>query len=59
LIPPPEPLGSARPTLQRIFDTVELDGNQWRACFIAVVGYFILAELGKLILRQVNSRRNA
>jgi P-type Ca2+ transporter type 2C len=38
--------------LQRIFDTVDLSGDQWRACFIAVAGYFILAELGKLILRH-------
>ena len=39
--------------LQRIFDTVDLDGDQWRVCFIAVIGYLVLAELGKLILRHV------
>jgi Ca2+-transporting ATPase len=38
--------------LQRIFDTVELDGDQWRVCFIAVAGYFVLAELGKFVLRR-------
>jgi Ca2+-transporting ATPase len=38
--------------LQRIFDTVELDGHQWRVCFIAVAGYLILAELGKFLLRH-------
>jgi P-type Ca2+ transporter type 2C len=38
--------------LQRIFDTVDLDGDQWRVCFIAVAGYFALAELGKFILRR-------
>jgi P-type Ca2+ transporter type 2C len=38
--------------LNRILDTVELDGQQWRVCFIAVAGYFALAELGKLILRR-------
>jgi Ca2+-transporting ATPase len=38
--------------LQRIFDTVELDGHQWRVCFIAVAGYFVLAELGKFLLRR-------
>jgi Ca2+-transporting ATPase len=40
--------------LQRIFDTVDLDGDQWRVCFIAVAGYFVLAELGKFILRRVH-----
>ena len=40
--------------LQRIFKTVDLSGDQWRVCFIAVVGYFVLAELGKFILRHLN-----
>jgi Ca2+-transporting ATPase len=40
--------------LQRIFDTVDLDGDQWRVCFIAVAGYLVLAELGKFILRRVH-----
>jgi P-type Ca2+ transporter type 2C len=40
--------------LQRIFDTVDLDGDQWRVCFIAVVGYLVLAEVGKFILRRVH-----
>jgi P-type Ca2+ transporter type 2C len=38
--------------LNAILDTVELDGDQWRVCFIAVAGYLALAELGKLILRR-------
>ena len=38
--------------LQRIFDTVPLDGDQWRVCLIAVAGYLVLAELGKWILRR-------
>jgi Ca2+-transporting ATPase len=38
--------------LQRIFDTVELNGDQWRACLIAVAGYFVLAELGKVLFRH-------
>jgi Ca2+-transporting ATPase len=41
------------PGLQRIFDTVELTGHQWRACFIAVISYLALAELGKLVLRRI------
>jgi Ca2+-transporting ATPase len=40
------------PLLQRIFDTVDLDGDQWRVCLIVVVAYFVLAELGKLLLRR-------
>ncbi len=38
--------------LNRLLDTVGLDGHQWRACFLAVLGYLALAELGKLILRR-------
>jgi Ca2+-transporting ATPase len=38
--------------LRTILDTVELSGDQWRACLVAVVGYFALAELGKLLLRR-------
>ena len=38
--------------LQRIFDTVDLSGDQWRVCFIAVAGYFILAEIGKVLFRH-------
>ena len=40
------------PLLERIFDTVELTGDQWRVCLIVVVAYFVVAELGKLILRR-------
>jgi P-type Ca2+ transporter type 2C len=40
--------------LERIFDTVELSGSQWRACFIAAVSYLALAELGKFILRRID-----
>jgi Ca2+-transporting ATPase len=38
--------------LQRIFDTVDLNGHQWRGCFVAVVGYLAIAELAKLVLRR-------
>ena len=31
--------------LNRIFDTVPLTGVQWRACFLAVAGYFVLLFL--------------
>ena len=39
--------------LERILDTVDLTGAQWRACFIAVLGYLVLAELGKVLFRVV------
>ena len=38
--------------LNTILDTTELDGDQWRVCFIAVVGYLALAEIGKFVLRR-------
>ncbi len=38
--------------LQRIFATVDLNDNQWGACFIAVAGYFVLAEVGKVLFRR-------
>jgi Ca2+-transporting ATPase len=45
--------------LQRIFDTVDLDGHQWRVCFIAVAGYLVLAELGKFLLRRFHHERTS
>ena len=39
--------------LERILDTVDLTGAQWRACGIAVLAYLVLAELGKLILPRI------
>ncbi len=43
--------------LNRLLDTVQLDGDQWRVCLVAVIGYFVLAELAKLVLRQIERRR--
>ena len=43
--------------LNTILDTVELDGHQWRVCLVAVIGYLVLAELGKFVLRLVERRR--
>ncbi len=40
--------------LERVLNTVELNGDQWRVCLIAVLGYLILAETGKFILRRVD-----
>ncbi len=40
--------------LERIFDTAELTGPQWRVCLIAVIGYVVLAEIGKFIVRRVD-----
>ncbi len=47
------------PLLQRIFDTVELTGDQWRACLLATLGYFVLAELGKLIAGRFSKEAKA
>jgi Ca2+-transporting ATPase len=44
--------------LQRIFETVDLNGPQWRACFLAVLGYFILAEIGKLLFKRFYKDRS-
>ena len=40
------------PLLQRIFDTTDLDGDQWRVCLIAVAAYFVLAEIGKFFFNR-------
>jgi len=40
--------------LERIFDTVDLSGPQWRVCLIAVIGYVVLAEVGKFVVRHVD-----
>jgi Ca2+-transporting ATPase len=45
--------------LQRILDTVDLDGDQWRACLVAVIGYLVLAELAKFGLRRIDRWRAA
>ncbi len=42
------------PALQRIFDTVELNGDQWRACLVAVGAYVALTEVGKFVLRRLD-----
>ena len=47
-------LATSLNVLERILDTVELNGDQWRACLIAVLGYLVLAETGKFILRRVS-----
>jgi Ca2+-transporting ATPase len=39
--------------LQRIFDTVDLSGPQWRACAVPVIAYVVLAEAGKFVLRRL------
>jgi P-type Ca2+ transporter type 2C len=41
-------LVTALPGLARIFDTVELTGDQWRVCLLTVLGYVAITELAKL-----------
>ncbi|RIQ36951.1 cation-translocating P-type ATPase [Jiangella rhizosphaerae] len=38
--------------LQRIFDTVELTATQWGICLLAPLGYLVLAEAEKLVVRR-------
>ncbi len=45
--------------LERILDTAELNGDQWRVCLIAAGAYLVLAEVAKAILRAINRRRDA
>jgi hypothetical protein len=47
-------LATAVPGLWRLLDTVELDGDQWRACLVAVGAYVVLTEAGKFVLRRVD-----
>jgi Ca2+-transporting ATPase len=42
------------PGLQRIFDTAELSGDQWRVCLLAVLGYLVLTEVGKFAFRHLD-----
>jgi Ca2+-transporting ATPase len=37
--------------LNRMLDTVDLDGDQWRVCWIITVAYVALAEIGKLLFK--------
>ncbi|MFC8923278.1 cation-translocating P-type ATPase [Cellulosimicrobium sp. NPDC057127] len=45
--------------LERIFGTVSLDGGQWGVCALVALAFFVLVELGKLVLRHVRPRRAA
>ena len=45
-------LATTVPGLQRLLDTTGLDGDQWRVCLVAVIGYLVLAELAKVVLRR-------
>jgi Ca2+-transporting ATPase len=38
--------------LQRVFDTVELTATQWGICLLAPLGYLVLAEIEKLVVRR-------
>ena len=42
--------------LERILETVDLSGAQWRACWLAVLAYLVFAELEKLILPRVTHK---
>ncbi len=40
--------------VERVFDTVDLSGPQWRVCLVAVIAYVVLAEIGKFLVRHVD-----
>jgi Ca2+-transporting ATPase len=46
-------LATTIPALNRMLDTVLLDGQHWRVCLLVVIAYIALAELGKVLLRRV------
>jgi Ca2+-transporting ATPase len=46
-------LATTIPALNRMLGTVQLTQDQWSACLIAVVAYFVLAEIGKVVARAV------
>jgi len=45
--------------LERIFGTVSLDGGQWGVCALVALGFLVLVEIGKLVLRLATPRRPA
>ena len=42
-------LGTSVGALQRMLDTVQLSGDQWRPCLIAIAGFLVFAEIEKVI----------
>jgi P-type Ca2+ transporter type 2C len=47
-------LATSLGALQRILDTTDLNGDQWRVILIPVAAYFALTELGKFIVRRLH-----
>jgi P-type Ca2+ transporter type 2C len=50
-------LATTIPGLQRILDTADLDGQQWRVCLIAVGAYFVVAEIEEFLFRHFAKAR--
>jgi P-type Ca2+ transporter type 2C len=44
--------------LERILDTTELSGDQWRVCLIAVIGFLAITEVSKIVLRHVGKEQS-
>jgi len=42
--------------LERIFGTTSLDGEQWGVCALVALGYLVLAEVEKAVVRRLPSR---
>ena len=43
-------LATTIPALRNLLDTIQLNDDQWRVCLIITIAYFVLAELGKLLV---------
>jgi Ca2+-transporting ATPase len=43
--------------LNRVLDTVQLDGHQWRVCAIAALAFLVILEVGKFIESRVKGAR--
>jgi Ca2+-transporting ATPase len=52
-------LGTSLAPLQRILGTVDLSSRQWGICMLGPLGFLVLAELGKLLDRELERRRAA
>jgi Ca2+-transporting ATPase len=46
-------LATSLGALNRLLDTVNLAGDQWRPCLIAAVAFLVAAELEKVIVQRV------
>jgi Ca2+-transporting ATPase len=51
-------LGTTIDGLNRMLETVDLTGDQWRVCWIIAVAYIAVAEVGKVLFKLVGGGRS-